>query len=563
MAFNRTDTTAQDASATGQGALNHIDMLEKARDMAINQSATVNGPSIAVAGTSGYALGDILEIADGAATEAFPTSHPLARANYEVTGVSAGQVTAVRLRNSGVYTVLPTNNGTADEFDTVILSGSGVGTVSLGGVLFASNGWSVDRETSEISTLTINAAGTGYVDTDVVTLVDGNEVVAATVDILTVGGSGEILTFALLTNGVYNVLPAVLNVVGGSGSGGAFNITAYAVITDLAVERELIMTSTAGAIVAFRTDTNVSSASFSWELHGLVSYTAVNTLEAQVNVSPGRFDSGDTSGQYIFLRDTDPLRWNWFLNITNRRIWGNFNIENAIYNFMYLGLGDAYGTIGEYAYPLVVGGCSSRMNLNVVTSAESWGGLPQAVAFDVGDNYGPAMIHTPGGGWEVIRNGVKSGNDILGIFSPFARCFPPGWYDSGDTALVPLEDQITPVSGVTDQPRVQTWEQYASVATASGAGTTSPPTDTFYPAEDGSGGEDPRLHECIVAGLEPSQLAYVELSDVRWIERTVEGDVFSAENEVYVGGLAGEVWVVFNCGALTARQHWLALKLSP
>lgn len=559
MAWNRTDTTAVDASATAQGALNHIDMLEKLRDMAINQSATVNNPTIANGGT-GYSVGDIVEITDGAATETFPASHPATRATYEVTAETGGVVDSVRLRNAGVYTALPTNNGTPDEFNTTALSGGGDDALNLGGVLFASNGWAITRETSEVTTATVNDGGSGYVATDTVTLIDGgNEVVAAGVTIDTVGGGGEILTFTIDTGGVYNILPATLSVAGGSGSGGILNITAYTAITDQTVERELIMTAAStGAIVGFRTDTNGTY--YSWETAGLVSFTAVNSFPGQVDISPGRFDVGDGTGQFVFLRDTDPARWNWMLNITDRRIWGAFNIDNAIYNFMYLGLGNPHGTAAEYSYPFVVGGCSSRISLTVASGASQWAGLPHAVGFAQSDTYGPCMVRSPGGTWEVVRNGFRNVNDIHGDESPYVKCFPPGWYDSGDTNLIAVEDQITPVSGVTDVPREQTWELYASVATDSAAEGADPPTDFFYPAEAGGGAENPVLWECVISGLEPSPQVYVELDDVRWVERTIEGDVFSAEDEIYVDG---EVWVVLNQGALTTRQHWLAVKLSP
>ena len=531
--------------------------------MAINQSATVDNPTIAANGTSGYAVGDILEILDGASTETFPTTHPTTRANYEVTAVTSGQVDSVRLRNAGVYTALPTDNGTTDEFDTTILSGAGVGTVSLGGVLFATNGWTIERETSLVGTVTINAAGTGY-STGPTTLVDGgDEVVAAGFTIDTVGGSGEILTFTLDTGGVYHKLPATLNVVGGNGDG-IMNVTVYTAITDRTIERELIMSSMTGnTIVGFRTFTNGTYHTI--ELSGLPAYVAANTFLSQPQISPGHFgDGGDDTGCFLFLRDTDPSLWNWFLNITERRMIMVCNIDTGIYNQAYLGLGNPFATSAEYALPMFVGGGCSRVNFTISSNAAGWAGPPFAVAEASTDDVGPCQVHSPGGAWVNVRAGYRSTNDILpydvisgGAQVNGAAILPPGglvW--DPDESAIPDQDVLIRLTGSTANAVDLAWDRFAGVPTVVGSGADQP-DNTIRPAP----GDDPVLWETIVAGHVPTRTIYMELDDFKWVERTVEGDVFSAEDEVTE--TSGEVWIVFNSGNLTTRQHWFAMKLSP
>lgn len=71
----------------------------------------------------------------------------------------------------------------------------------------------------------INAAGTGYAATNILTLAGGTGT-AATLEVDTVGGGGDILTFHIKTSGLYSVSPSSPNSpTGGAGSGASFNVT--------------------------------------------------------------------------------------------------------------------------------------------------------------------------------------------------------------------------------------------------------------------------------------------------------------------------------------------------
>lgn len=55
---------------------------------------------------------------------------------------------------------------------------------------------------------TVTAAGTGYAAGQLLTLSGGTHTTVATLTVLTVGGSGQVLTFAVNNPGVYTVLPS-------------------------------------------------------------------------------------------------------------------------------------------------------------------------------------------------------------------------------------------------------------------------------------------------------------------------------------------------------------------
>lgn len=73
----------------------------------------------------------------------------------------------------------------------------------------------------------INAAGSGYNVDDILTFVGGTPLdTAAQLKVLTVGGSGEVLTFDVETYSIYSATPSnPVSVTGGAGSSATFNLT--------------------------------------------------------------------------------------------------------------------------------------------------------------------------------------------------------------------------------------------------------------------------------------------------------------------------------------------------
>lgn len=72
----------------------------------------------------------------------------------------------------------------------------------------------------------VNTAGTGYAVGNILTCSGGTSVIAATIEVLTVGGGGEILTARIRNAGLYTTAPSdPVAVTGGAGSGADFNLT--------------------------------------------------------------------------------------------------------------------------------------------------------------------------------------------------------------------------------------------------------------------------------------------------------------------------------------------------
>ncbi len=72
----------------------------------------------------------------------------------------------------------------------------------------------------------VAVAGTGYVVGDIVTVDGGTSDVGASIEVLTVGGGGEILTARIRNAGLYTTTPANdATVSGGTGSGAEFTLT--------------------------------------------------------------------------------------------------------------------------------------------------------------------------------------------------------------------------------------------------------------------------------------------------------------------------------------------------
>lgn len=78
----------------------------------------------------------------------------------------------------------------------------------------------------ELSTAAINAAGTGYLVNDVLTLSVAN-VVAATVRVATINGGGGVTSIAIVTRGSYTATAVTSSVTGGAGTGCTLNTLTF------------------------------------------------------------------------------------------------------------------------------------------------------------------------------------------------------------------------------------------------------------------------------------------------------------------------------------------------
>lgn len=560
MAFIRSDSTAVDVSASAPFATNYIDMLLKLIEFLRNENDSVQSFSaVAGGGTSGYAVGDILELDDNAATETFPSVLANCRATFEVTSVSTGVVTGLRIRNSGCYATLPTNNGTPNEFNTNILSGAGVGEVRIGGVVFDGNGWTVTRITQEIDTVAVDTAGTGYAAANVVTVVGGDTRVGfdsprtatpGTITISTIGGGGSVATIAVANRGIYHRNPGTNSIAttGGAGTGFRADLT-FRDFTDTTTDREVILTSDSGCILGLRTFNNGTV--FNWELAGIPAYVAANDWEAQPNISVGGYDL-DVAASYCVLENAS---FNFFLNADERGLSLVYNLAPGIYGNVEAGFMNPYGTTTEYAAPMLIVGCSSRHNFTQTSNAAGWLGMNGAVAEAQAD-FGPGQVYSPGGIWFKVQNGFRSTNDILGNQTA-THLIPGGWHDPQST-LIAVEDRIA--GGSTGLGEKDDAETFFSVATATGASGADAPTKRFRPTPGTTPDPDRvTLFEVQCVGIEAGTQAFGELRAVKGVEQELSGSTTLTSEDTLVDE-TGQLWYVFNNCRQTNRQHYFALR---
>lgn len=548
MAFLHSDSTTVDVSASAPVATNYIDMLHKLIQFAVNSSVVTS--ALNAAGT-GYAVGDIFEI-DGGTN---PSTLANARATFEVLTLSGSTIATFRIRDAGSYSAAPGTTGIA----TTALSGSGSGaTLDL---TYATNGWTVDRQTQEAASATIGGGGTGYAVGEDVTLIGGDSRVGfdapqtdteASFNVDTVSG-GVITAVSIIggSEGIYHNPPANDAATKDATIGGdnlATLTVTYTAIVDTTTDIEVWMTSSTGASVGIRSYTNATTV-FNWEIASAPLYTAANDFEAQVNISGGRYPDNGV-GSYCVLRD---VAFNYYMRVTDRGIVCVFNISNGVYSSIYLGFMSPYATGTEYDYPMLVLGCSSQHDFTVSSTAEAWLGMNAAVAENATDA-GPAQIFTPGGAWIGFHNGYESGGTILGE-DPEFHIIPGGNFLGQDT-LIEEADRII------SQPNSekQDWGSFASVATATGSTGEDAPTERFRPTPQSSGDDQLYLAECVCMGIEPTNLVAGELEGIRWIEKELNVGILNAEDLINDGG---DLFVVFNNCRMTDRQHWFALKVSP
>jgi len=544
---------ASDPIAAAPSAANPVELFEYLLAYITNQSATAVG-SIVTAGT-GYAVGDLLRVSDSGATEVFSITDGTKNSYtiLEVTSVSGGTVTGVRIRNAGSYSTLPTAvSGT--EYATVAITGGGDDAFTVN-LTFANLGWTIRRQTTTLTGVAINAAGTGYSASDVVTPTGGDTRSGytnpqtnnfATVTIDTVGGSGEATAVSVTTAGIYHRTPGTtaIAVTGGGGSGLTLDLTFSAATADT-IQREAILEGPDGAFVGIRTYTDGSTI-VNWEIAGMTGYTADNDFEAQPNISPGRYNESE-AGNYVILRTTDI---HYFFEVDDRRIVMNANIDTGVYCPMYLGYLDPYATSAEYPEPLLVMGCSSNRGFTVASDPFAFLGMNCAVSGSSGDLNGPGSVYGPGGGWYQVKNGHFTGSEINGD-EDRVHIFPGGWYDPQDSSLTDA-DKIVGGTGT----QKQDWESFASVATATGASGADPPTEQHRP--QGAADENHPQFPLVVAGLEPIKQIFGELGGCKFVNQNLNTGVISAEA---VSEDGTNVWQIFNNCQSTERQHWWALKV--
>lgn len=282
-----------------------------------------------------------------------------------------------------------------------------------------------------VDTIAVNAAGTGYTVGDILTVAGGTVTHhAAQIRVLTVGGSGEILTARLWDSGGYSADPTLSGnaVTGGTGSAATFDLTMLSDPWSIELSATIFSTEQVriyqgpgggGVFVGFRTyqeDTGARQAR-NWALFGCSSYNGALPWYQQpdfpsgygINTSTGAMTATATPGCYGVFKDNDGFPMDYWIHVTGRRILIIAKMVDGVtttprYSSLYMGLVNPMGTSDEFPYPLAILGCSS-------TSRCAWDDLAPAFHFSgiaqLGSTTsanGPGMYFSVDGFWKSVAN---------------------------------------------------------------------------------------------------------------------------------------------------------------
>jgi len=557
---------------TAPDAANYIDMVRKIQQFADDTNHGVGSNTditlVPAADGSGYVVGDFVRVADGNGDASGVAVHPSAHTDgagadntttFEITAVGgSGEVTEVRLRNSGCYSTEPANNGTGGRYDTVKLTGAGDDLLELD-LTFSGNGWTINRVTQEVATATIGAtAGTSYSLGDTIELPEGDSRSGYTAPQGT--NKGILTTAVALTTGtaltvtdagIFHRQPptneAVSDMIAGTGAGDMTVDLTFQEFTDTTTDIEVIMTGAASTVGIRSYDSGAGVTNF--EIMGAQVYGADNDWDAQVNQSPGRYPDGD-DGSYVVSEDE---AFSYFLSVTDRRIVCVMRLAAGIYSNFYLGSFDPYATATEHPDPTLVLGCTSNHGLNQGSAANRWAGMNLCIGD--GALEGPGAVLNAASAWVIVQNGFASGANITKSTDFTSAVVIPG----GDFTLqaTKFEDQDQFLGDILTSPgsTVPRWAYWCLTQDPDGSGITAFANDFRWSSMGTEGGDEfPVMWECTVLDMVNTNPAVLgELDGVKQIDQRVRsGSTFLGSEDEMDDDT--DFWYVFNNCRLT--DHW-------
>lgn len=412
-------------------ATDYIDLLKQMKQIATGNGTT--GISSIAGGGTGYTAGDILTVSGGT------FSHV---AKIEVLTVSGGVITAARISQGGAYTSNPSN--------PVSVTG-GTGTGGTFNLTFASNGWTIQRESKESLSAVVSAGGTGYAVGNIIELNGSGSLGLTTASrfaVATLSGSA-VATVTLNLAGLYEVPPtnpSSTTAITGSGTGCTLTVT-YQVPT--AQDQVVILQGTGSGsdtiLVGVRTfntlSIDLSNTSRNWSMIGFTGYNAGLTFDNQPGISPGS-PVGAAGGAYVILKPSDAFNIDFWISATPRRIRGNCKCSGSTTNHYmswYIGWMNQFGTQTEFPYPILIAGCSARHDaFHSHVQDGRITGLTEMIGLN--SKTGPAYYRRNNSVWQEIKNSsaADTGSPSRGLSSDYT-CYPCG---EGDDAGPPIDDRI-------------------------------------------------------------------------------------------------------------------------
>jgi len=320
------------------------------------------GSGVINAGGAAYTVGDILGITGG--TTFGTGAHP---AEFEVVTESAGVITALRLNNSGSYSIEP-----ATLTGNALVGGTGAGAT-------------VDLIMDSWVTAVPNAGGTGYVVGEILTLVGGTvESTAATFEVLT-EAAGVVLTVKPVNIGDYSELPTspVATTASASGINATLDLTRSGWLirsttytddqTDAEFWAEGINNSGSNPFIGAFTE--IDGGNPQWMIAGASGFNGALAWDEQPGISPvtAMSNSLPTSRVPLTVSDLD-----FFMFVTPRRVAVVMHTLST-YEMIYFGLFNPFITdpSTKWPLPMFVAGTTQRSGEDI---GDPQGGLHTTMA---------------------------------------------------------------------------------------------------------------------------------------------------------------------------------------
>jgi len=388
-----------------------------------------------------------------------------------------------------------------------------------------------------VDTIAINAAGTGYTAGDILTVAGGTTTHhAAQIRVLTVGGSGEILTARLWDSGGYSADPTLSanTVTGGTGSAATFDLTMLSDPWSIVHSETIFSTEEAriyqgpgggGVFCGFRTyqeDIGARQAR-NWALFGCSSYNGALPWYQQpdfpsgygIDTSTGAMTATATPGCFAVFKDNDGFPMDYWIHVTGRRIIVIAKLVDNVtttprYSSLYMGLLNPMGTSDEFPYPLYLCGSSStsRCAWDDLAPAFHFNGITQVGATTTAN--GPAMYFSVDGFWKSVSNWNN------GSFGSSSRS-EQNQYTVSPCGQMALQARTVGEDIATDSPSTNLcWERIISMS-----GLFSSPAEfQMWPTPDSAGAKR-LLVPCVLTisntSIEADYHIVGELDGVYWV----------------------------------------------
>lgn len=397
-------------------------------------------------GTGGtYVVGDIVTLSHASG---------YLDARFEVTGVSAGQITTLRIIASGAFAqraasatvsangtgyavndIIEVQGGTNRErakFKVATLSGSGVATVTL----FETGG--AYSATPSNPAATVGVGPNGFGGDDACTLTVTYQAIIGTTGLAVTGGGGTGATVDI-----------TLAQSGWTVDGRNKNDYSHNSITD---EKQVTLVGDASGFtnkpyVHFITGTETSGLDTRYYVQCTASIAHNSSLEihAQPGISPG-FSGGSfaDSGSYLLFPQNQSNDADFWMSVDDQRLLAVINenpsasTDNGRYMQMYVGYMDRLKTETEDPYPMFLFASSRDRDANPTTGSDHITSIAELRAPSSGPGW---FYRTEGTVWTQCKN-----NDTGGAGSRTDMMFPfgevPLQNDTADAEYVVVDGPI-------------------------------------------------------------------------------------------------------------------------